>query len=162
MNACEVRETADWASYDVMTWTRREPVSLDGDPAYRPLIGKVLRTRQTLVVMGSKGGRETKTLDVPGTAWVPQVRNIPATLPAYYYDGMVYGVFPSGGMVRVEHIERAQSYGAASINVYAEVTSESPFKGEQVDIGALMASNGPHPGFDDRYVEEVSGGLPWE
>ena len=44
MTANEVRETADWSSYGVVTWTRRDPVSLDNDPAYRPLIGKVLRT----------------------------------------------------------------------------------------------------------------------
>ena len=160
MNACEVRETADWASYDVMTWRRRDPVSLDDDPAYRPLIGKVLRTLQTLVVMGSKGGRETKALDIPGTPWVPLLRNIPAKLPAYYYDGMVCGVFPAGGAVRVAHIERARGYGAESIDVYAEVTSEGPFKGEQVDIGALMVFHGPRPKFDDRYVE--GDGLPWE
>jgi hypothetical protein len=42
--ANEVRETADWSSYGVVTWTRRDPVSLDNDPVYRPLIGKVLRT----------------------------------------------------------------------------------------------------------------------
>jgi hypothetical protein len=159
VNACEVRETADWASYDVVTWTRRETVSLDNDPAYRPLIGKVLRTVQTLVVM-KRGGRAVKVLDVPGTAWVPQLRNIPAKLPAYYYDGMICGVFPSGGTVRVAHIERAQGYGVESIGVYADVTSEGPFKGERVDIGALTEFHGPRPGFDDRCVEEE--GLSWE
>ena len=142
MTANEVRETADWSSYGVVTWTRRDPVSLDNDPAYRPLIGKVLRTVQTLVVM-TRGGR-----------------NIPAKLPAYYYDRMIYGAFPSGGTLRVAHIERVQGYGVESIGVYADVTSEGPFKGERVDIGALTEFHGPRPGFDDRCVEEE--GLSWE
>ena len=143
-----------------MTCTRRDPVSLDNEPAYRPLIGKVLKTLQTLVVMDSKGGRKAKVLAIPGTAWVPQLRDIPAKLPAYYYDGMVHGAFPAGGTVKVAHIERRQGYGAESIAVYSEVTSEGPFKGEQVDIGALMVFQGPGPKFDDRYVEGE--GLPWE
>ena len=160
MTANEVRETADWSSYGVMTWTRRDPVSLDDDPAYRPLIGKVLRTLQTLVVMDSKGGRTAKVLDIPGTARVPQLRDIPAKLPAYYYDGRVCGVFPAGGTVRVAHIERTQGYGAEFICISAEVMSEGPFKGGRVDIGALMVFHGPRMGFDDRYVEEE--GLSWE
>ena len=159
MTANEVRETADWSSYGVVTWTRRDPVSLDNDPMYRPLIGKVLRTVQTLVVM-TRGGRTAKVLDIPGTVWVPQLRNIPAKLPAYYYDRMICGVFPSGGTVRVAHIERAQGYGVESIGVYADVTSEGPFKGERVDIGALTDFHGPRPGFDNRCVEED--GLSWE
>lgn len=71
--------------------------NLDNDPAYKPMVGKILKTKKDLVVINFKGSKKTIALAIPGISGVPELKDIPEKLPFDYYGHDVYGVFPAGG-----------------------------------------------------------------
>jgi hypothetical protein len=129
--------------------------NLDNDPAFKPMIGKVLMTKKDLVVMDMKGSKKVLALDLPGTAGVPELKDIPAQLPADYYDAVVHGVFPAGSTIQIVHIEHMKSFEFSFTDFYAIAISEGKFKGQKVDIGQLTHQLTRIPTFDAEYVEEV-------
>ncbi len=129
--------------------------NMDDAPAFKPMIGKVLRTKKDLVVMDFKGSKKTLALAQPETSGVPALKDIPGQLPAEYYDAVVHGVFPAGGTVQIVHIEYVKTFEFSFTDFYAIVTSEGEFKGQRVDIGGLTNQSTPVPTFDMEYVEEI-------
>jgi len=130
--------------------------NLDDDPTFKPMIGKVLRTKKDLVVIDFRGSKKTLALVMPGASGVPETKEIPQQLPADYYDATIYGVFLAGSTVQIVHIEYVKTFEFSFTDFYAIVTSEGDFKGKKLDIGAMTNQNTRVPTFDTQYVEEIS------
>jgi hypothetical protein len=86
---------------------------------------------------------------------VPELKDIPTQLPSNYYGHMVYGVFPTGGMLTVAHVEKVTSVEFSFIDVYATVTSEGKFRGQRLDIGILTNQKTGVPTFDAEFLDEI-------
>lgn len=130
--------------------------NLDNDPQFKPMIGKVLKTKKDLVVIDFKGGKKSPSLALPETSGVPAIKDIPTQLPADYYDAVVYGLFPAGSTIQIAHIELAKSFEFSITDFYVDVISEGKFKGQRFEIGSLTNQNTPIPTIDEKYLEEIT------
>lgn len=135
---------------------RTSRTNLDNDPAYKPMVGKILKTKKDLVVINFKGSKKTIALAIPGISGVPELKDIPEKLPFDYYGHDVYGVFPAGGTFQISHIELAKSFEFSFVDFYATVTSEGKFKDKWIDVGMMTNQNTTIPTFDTEFVEEIT------
>jgi len=130
--------------------------NLDNDPMFKPMIGRVLRTKKDLVVMTYPGGKKTLALDKPGTSGVPELKDIPKQLPSEYYGRIIHGMLPAGSTFQITHIEKVVKFEFSFIDYYGVVTSPGDFKGKIVDVGILTNQSTAIPTFIPEYVEEIS------
>lgn len=135
---------------------RTSRTNLDNDPGYKPMIGKILRTRKDLVVIDFKGSKKSIALAIPGISGVPELKDIPEKLPFDFYGHEVYGVFPAGGTFQISHIELAKSFEFSFVDFYATVTSEGIFRDKRIDVGMMTNQKITIPTFDKEYVEEIT------
>lgn len=129
--------------------------NLDNDPSFKPIIGKNLMTKKDLVVIDFKGSKKALALAMPGTSGVPDLPEIPTSLPFHYYGHVVHGIFPAGATFKVVHIEYVKTFEFSFTDFYAIVTSEGQFKGARIDIGTLTNQSTRVPTFDMEYVDEI-------
>lgn len=54
-------------------FARTSRTNLDNDPNYKPMLGKVFKTKKDLVVVDFNGGKKTVVLGIPGISGIPEL-----------------------------------------------------------------------------------------
>jgi hypothetical protein len=130
--------------------------NLENDPAFKPMFGKIFKTKKALVVMNYRDTPKEFVLGIPGTQDVPPIEKMPKEFPFVYFNQTTYGVLPVGSEFRIVRIARVKSIEYSFVDFYADVTSEGPFKGYRLEVGGPTDQTKPVPTFDPEYVVEAS------
>jgi hypothetical protein len=130
--------------------------TLDNDPDYRPMIGKLVKLRQDMVIMKYKDNQKKFVVGIPGTQDVPSLKDMPKEFPFDYFNQTIYGMLPKNTMLEVMHIERVSTVEFSFVDIYTKVKSDGKFNGYTVDVGVLTDQTKKVPVFEGQYVEEMA------
>lgn len=129
--------------------------SLDNDPAFVSMIGKVLKTKKDLVVIKFKDDQKKFILAIPGSQDVPAIDKMPKKFPFDYYNQRTYGILPAGSTLEIVHLERVATIEFAFVEMYAKIASIGAFKDFVLDVKDVTDQTKKPPTFDKEYVEEA-------
>jgi hypothetical protein len=129
--------------------------NLDNDPAFKQMIGKVLRTKKDLVVLKFDDNKKKFVLDTPGSQDSPTIEEMPKEFPFQYYNQKIYGILPADTDFEIVHLEKVSTIEFSFVDIYVKVLSAGKFKDYSIEIGILTDQTKKVPTFDAEYVEEI-------
>ena len=129
--------------------------NLDNDPIFKPMIGKILRTKKDLVVLKFDDNKKKFVVDTPGSQDSPTIEKMPKEFPFQYYNQKIYGILPANTDFRIAHLEKVATIEFSFVDIYVNVLSEGKFKDYSLEIGILTDQTKKVPTFDAKYVEEI-------
>ena len=129
--------------------------NLDSDADFKPLLGKVLKTKKDLVVIKFKDDQKKFILAIPGSQDVPAIDKMPKKFPFDYYNQRTYGILPAGSTLEIVHLERVATIEFAFVEMYAKIASIGAFKDFVLDVKDVTDQTKKPPTFDKEYVEEA-------
>ncbi len=127
---------------------------VSNEPQNQGLIGKKFATKSPLLLFKYEKSNQEVELTQPGKDFLPDISEIPQTLPAEINGAHIYGVLPKGTVFQIASVMRSHSADTGDTDYNRiKVISTSDFDQLTISSGFLRDITGKFV-YNPEYIEE--------